>query len=165
VNNAGGQGGNNNAGGQGGNNAGGGFAMPLLIVPVVPVGIGPTRPQHLTPGPDAYLQGLMADFKNRLTAATHRLAHENLLFLAAVMQLWGDNLQTPVIPVHNLTTELARCNWLYDRCFANNARWPVNVDGYVSGPLQLRWNNNTLDIEAFNPAFDFVYNLAFQANL
>ena len=164
-NNAGGQGGNNNNNNNGGGGGGGGFVIPPMINPVLPVGIGPTRPQCLTPGPGPYLQGLMANWKARLQTATGRLTHENLLFLAAIMQLWGDNLNTPIVPVNNLTTELARCNWIYDRFFAVGCKWNLNVDGYIAAPLQQRHANNTLDLEAFNAAFDFIFNIAYQANL
>jgi hypothetical protein len=107
----------------------------------------------------AYLQGLMANWATRLSAAQHRFMDENLLFIAAVMQLWGDNPHHPIIPVGQ-ATDRDRLNYVYDQFVGPNAPQQINIDDQDRAPLAPLRNGNHLRRDSFNASFEYIVNLA-----
>jgi hypothetical protein len=127
-------------------------------------GAAPIKPPSLNPHPNAYLQGLMANWAARLHAAQLRLTDESLLFIAAVMQLWGDNPHHPIVPV-GVATALARCNWVYDQFVDPNGPHTCNIDANDAGPLAPLRAGNALTLQSFNACFEYIVGLITNNNL
>jgi hypothetical protein len=112
----------------------------------------------------ANLRGLMANWAARLAAAQLRHMEENLLFIAAVMQLWGRNAHHPQIPVGQ-ATDAARFIYVYDQFVGPQAPQQINIDDQERAALAVLRNGNTLRRDSFNASFTYIVGLAFQNNL